>query len=219
MQSYSWYCAAEMRSWSATVARVCEVVSVCLIAVRFCRANWSMPAMATEICSMPLFCWRAAAAICLAESAEQLLLSLGYDNITVLCRDGSLGLSEEASFDAIVVTAGADRFPTALGDQLAEGGRLVLPVGSRDSQTMWRYTRHGPDLHGEPLGDFVFVPEGGLHGFRNESGEPASLLILFAPGAPREAYFEGLVELAEGRWTPSHDELQEFLEKHDNIYV
>ena len=41
-------------------------------------------------------------------------------------------------------------------------------------------------------GDFAFVPEGGLHGFRNESGQPASLLILFAPGAPREAYFEGL---------------------------
>ena len=73
-------------------------------------------------------------------------------------------------------------------------------------------------LGGRP-GDFVYVPEGGLHGFRNESGEPASLLILFAPGAPREAYFEGLVELAEGRWAPSHDELQEFLEKHDNIYV
>ena len=68
-------------------------------------------------------------------------------------------------------------------------------------------------------GDFVYVPEGGLHGFRNESGEPASLLILFAPGAPREAYFEGMVELAEGRWTPSHDELQGFMEKHDNIYV
>ena len=45
-------------------------------------------------------------------------------------------------------------------------------------------------------GDFAYVPEGGLHGFRNESGEPSSLLILFAPGAPREAYFEGLVELA-----------------------
>ena len=68
-------------------------------------------------------------------------------------------------------------------------------------------------------GDFDFVPEGGLHGFRNESGEPASLLILFTPGAPREAYFEGLVELAEGRWTPSHEELQAFLEEHDNIYV
>ena len=73
-------------------------------------------------------------------------------------------------------------------------------------------------IDGQP-GDFTFVPEGGLHGFRNESGEPASLLILFAPGAPREAYFEGLVEMAEGRWKPSEDELQAFFEEHDNIYV
>jgi uncharacterized RmlC-like cupin family protein len=41
-------------------------------------------------------------------------------------------------------------------------------------------------------GDFLYVPAGGLHGFRNDSGEPASMLILFAPGAPRELYFEGL---------------------------
>jgi mannose-6-phosphate isomerase-like protein (cupin superfamily) len=68
-------------------------------------------------------------------------------------------------------------------------------------------------------GDFVFVPEGGLHGFRNQSGEPASMLILFAPGAPREAYFEGLAALAEGRWKPSEEELQLFFEQHDNIYV
>lgn len=68
-------------------------------------------------------------------------------------------------------------------------------------------------------GDFAYVPEGGVHAFRNESGEPASMLILFAPGAPREAYFEGLVEIAEGRWAPSHEELQAFLEEHDNLYV
>lgn len=68
-------------------------------------------------------------------------------------------------------------------------------------------------------GDFAYVPEGGVHGFRNESGEPASLLILFAPGAPREAYFEGLVEMAEGRWAPSHEELVAFLEAYDNIYI
>ena len=68
-------------------------------------------------------------------------------------------------------------------------------------------------------GDFIYVPEGGLHGFENKSGEPASLLILFVPGAPREAYFEGLIEMAEGRWKPSHEELQAFLEEHDNIYV
>jgi mannose-6-phosphate isomerase-like protein (cupin superfamily) len=77
----------------------------------------------------------------------------------------------------------------------------------------------GRDWNDSHPGDFVYVPEGGLHGFRNESGEPASMLILFAPGAPREAYFEGLVELAEGRWQPSHEELQAFMLEHDNIFV
>ena len=76
--------------------------------------------------------------------------------------------------------------------------------------TSW--TQGGP-------GDFLYVPDGGIHGFRNQSGEPASLLILFAPGAPREAYFEGLVEMAEGRWVPTQEELQAFLEEHDNIYL
>lgn len=68
-------------------------------------------------------------------------------------------------------------------------------------------------------GDWVHVPEGGLHGFRNESGEAASLLIHFAPGVPREAYFEGLVEIAEGRWKPGREEFLAFCEEHDNIYV
>jgi uncharacterized RmlC-like cupin family protein len=77
----------------------------------------------------------------------------------------------------------------------------------------------GIDWRDSGPGDFIYVPKGGLHGFRNESGEPASLLILFAPGAPREAYFEGLVAMAEGRWKPSHEELQAFLIEHDNIYV
>ena len=68
-------------------------------------------------------------------------------------------------------------------------------------------------------GDFVDVPEGGVHGFRNESNEPASMLILFAPGAPREAYFERLVDIAEGRWKPSQQELRRFFVEHDNIYL
>lgn len=52
-------------------------------------------------------------------------------------------------------------------------------------------------------GDFVRVPQGGIHGFRNESGEPASFLLLFTPGAPRESYFETLAEIAAGRqFTP-----------------
>lgn len=67
-------------------------------------------------------------------------------------------------------------------------------------------------------GDFVHVPEGGVHGFRNESGAPASMLIHFAPGAPREAYFEGNARFArEGR--PSDEEMAEFWRVHDNLFV
>jgi len=67
-------------------------------------------------------------------------------------------------------------------------------------------------------GDFVHVPIGGIHGFRNESGAPASMLIHFAPGAPREGYFEGLARFAvEGR--PPKEELDRFYAEHDNIWV
>ena len=68
-------------------------------------------------------------------------------------------------------------------------------------------------------GDFLYVPEGGLHGFRNASDQPASMLILFAPGAPREAYFEGLAEIALGRRRFTPEEFKEFCERHDNIFV
>jgi mannose-6-phosphate isomerase-like protein (cupin superfamily) len=64
-------------------------------------------------------------------------------------------------------------------------------------------------------GDFLFVPEGGLHAFRNESGAPASMLILFAPGAPREGYFEGLPALAG----LSEEERAEFFLRHDTYWV
>lgn len=67
-------------------------------------------------------------------------------------------------------------------------------------------------------GDFIHVPEGGIHGFRNESGAPASLLIHFAPGAPREGYFEGNARFArEGRL--SAEEMAEFYRLHDNLWV
>ena len=68
-------------------------------------------------------------------------------------------------------------------------------------------------------GDFVFVPEGGVHGFRNDSDEPASMLILFSPGAPREWYFEGLVELFQPGNEVSPEEFKEFCERHDNYYL
>jgi len=67
-------------------------------------------------------------------------------------------------------------------------------------------------------GDFVHVPIGGVHGFRNESGAPVSLLIHFAPGAPREGYFEGLARWeAEGR--PDDAAVEAFFRLHDNHWV
>jgi quercetin dioxygenase-like cupin family protein len=68
-------------------------------------------------------------------------------------------------------------------------------------------------------GDYHFVPPGGIHAFRNESGEPASMLLLFTPGAPREAYFEGLAELAASGRQPSQEEMTEFYRQHDQFMV
>lgn len=68
-------------------------------------------------------------------------------------------------------------------------------------------------------GDFLYVPEGGLHGFRNTSNEPASMLILFAPGAPREPYFEGLADRVLGKRTFTPEQFQEFCDAHDNYFV
>ena len=67
-------------------------------------------------------------------------------------------------------------------------------------------------------GDFMFVPEGGIHGFKNESGREASMLILFAPGAPREDYFETLAEIGKGKRL-SEAELADFYLRHDNHWV
>jgi mannose-6-phosphate isomerase-like protein (cupin superfamily) len=78
---------------------------------------------------------------------------------------------------------------------------------------------NGERWTGATAGDFLFVPEGGLHAFRNESGEPASMLILFAPGAPREAYFEGLAEIAATGRQVSPEEWTEFCARHDNHWV
>jgi mannose-6-phosphate isomerase-like protein (cupin superfamily) len=64
-------------------------------------------------------------------------------------------------------------------------------------------------------GDFVHVPEGGIHGFRNESGAPASMLIHFAPGAPREPYFEGIINVGQ----MSADERAEFMLRHDTFWL
>jgi len=77
---------------------------------------------------------------------------------------------------------------------------------------------NGTDWVDAEPGTFVHVPEGGIHGFRNESGAPASMLIHFAPGAPREAYFEGNAQFARtGRL--SDEEMAAFYAMHDNVWI
>jgi mannose-6-phosphate isomerase-like protein (cupin superfamily) len=73
-------------------------------------------------------------------------------------------------------------------------------------------------IDAEP-GDFLFVPEGGIHAFRNESGEPATMLILFAPGAPREDYFETLADAARREALRDEQVAADFYRRHDTYWV
>ncbi len=68
-------------------------------------------------------------------------------------------------------------------------------------------------------GDFLHVPPGGIHGFRNIPGTTSSMLILFTPGAPREAYFEALARFGAADEWPTGEELQAFFAEHDNHYI
>jgi protein-L-isoaspartate(D-aspartate) O-methyltransferase len=94
----------------------------------------------------------------LHEEARDRLERLGYTNVHVHHRDGTQGLPEEAPFDAIVCTAGAEDLPKAYPDQLAEGGRLLIPIGPPSRQQMVRIMRKDGKLQHEVLGSFGFVP-------------------------------------------------------------
>jgi protein-L-isoaspartate(D-aspartate) O-methyltransferase len=82
--------------------------------------------------------------------------------------DGSKGWPGKAPFDGIIVTAGAPEIPETLKDQLAEGGRLVIPVGPRYSQTLYRVTRRGNRYSEEDITGCVFVPLLGDFGWKEE---------------------------------------------------
>jgi protein-L-isoaspartate(D-aspartate) O-methyltransferase len=96
----------------------------------------------------------------LAESAAARLARLGLGNVHVHCADGSLGWDENAPYDAIAVAAGGPSVPSALREQLAIGGRLVMPVGPReDDQQLVRVTRESAtEYRDESLGGVCFVP-------------------------------------------------------------
>jgi len=94
----------------------------------------------------------------LAETARAVLDSLGYTNIVVHLAEDTLGWQAEAPYDAIIVTAGAPRVSVDLLAQLAIGGRLVIPIGSRYVQELYKITKHKKKNTGQNLGGCRFVP-------------------------------------------------------------
>jgi protein-L-isoaspartate(D-aspartate) O-methyltransferase len=94
----------------------------------------------------------------LFNTARSRLSRLGYKNVHCYLDDGTLGLPQEAPFDAILVAAGAEKLPRAYPEQLADGGRLVIPIGAQSHQQMMRFTRRGETFERESLGSFGFVP-------------------------------------------------------------
>ena len=109
----------------------------------------------------------------LAENASTLLRALGYSNVTVKQADGFYGWEEYAPFDAIIVTAAPDHLPAPLGEQLAENGRLVIPIGPPGwYQTLWKFLKQDNELIGYNLGGVSFVPftgEGAQSGAQDQT--------------------------------------------------
>ena len=104
----------------------------------------------------------------LAERAEGLLARLGYENVSIRVDDGSEGWSDKAPFDAIVVTAGAPEIPDPLVEQLEEGGRLVIPIGSAHHQTLCTVKKERNRIRTEEGTGCVFVPLIGTFGWEEK---------------------------------------------------
>ena len=94
----------------------------------------------------------------LVTRAREALESLGIDNVQIHCANGRDGWPDGAPYNGIVVAAAAEEVPPALMDQLAEGGRLVIPVGDRWGQSLTLITKHEGTLRRAELCRCVFVP-------------------------------------------------------------
>jgi protein-L-isoaspartate(D-aspartate) O-methyltransferase len=94
----------------------------------------------------------------LARRSEKLLGELSYDNVTVKTGDGYKGWPEHAPFDGIIVTCAPTTIPTPLKDQLAEGGRMVIPAGERHAQKLYLLTKKNGKIVQQKIIDVRFVP-------------------------------------------------------------
>ena len=104
----------------------------------------------------------------LAQSARSALAAAGVRNVTVLVGDGTLGWRPYAPYDAILVSAASPEIPAPLVEQLAPGGRMVIPLGDRDAQTLTLVERTGEGVRSSTIGDVRFVPLVGEFGFRQD---------------------------------------------------
>jgi protein-L-isoaspartate(D-aspartate) O-methyltransferase len=104
----------------------------------------------------------------LAKEAAFRLYKMGFENVFVHEGDGSLGWPEEAPYQAIMVTAAAPILPQTLGEQLDEGGRLILPVGARRRQELQLWKVEAGRLDYESIIPVAFVPLRGKHGWQEE---------------------------------------------------
>ena len=101
----------------------------------------------------------------LADAARQRLARLGFANVRVVVGDGSAGYPEGAPYDGIVVSAAAPSVPAPLIEQLAEGGRLLIPVGDSENQMLVRVVKRDGHVEHEPLFGCRFVPLLGRYGW------------------------------------------------------
>lgn len=103
----------------------------------------------------------------LADKAKERLNQLGYRNIVYKVGDGSEGWKEYAPYDRIIVTAAADQIPNELIEQLAAGGKMVIPVGSRGIQDLFLVTKNSDGiLNIQSIGKVVFVEMKGKYGWK-----------------------------------------------------
>lgn len=102
----------------------------------------------------------------LSNRARRILYDLSYVNFTLRVGDGTVGWPENAPFDGIIVTAGAPVLPQALREQLADGGRLVIPVGGEESQILKVIVRKGSGFEERSVSGCRFVKLIGEHGWK-----------------------------------------------------
>ena len=101
----------------------------------------------------------------LLDRAREIIQRLSVRNVSLLMGDGTLGWRDYAPYDAILVSAAAPRVPAPLAEQLAEGGKILIPLGTREEQLLTVCTRRGGELQRRDIAPVRFVPLLGAHGW------------------------------------------------------